>query len=255
MPDLDLLATAPPSCRLNVVVRSLLLYSWGGPKWRDNYPEGPDHAVVPNRLETFFRLAVHWPVAVGRRLFLFDWTLICSPSFTRLLIFLLFVNGNIHPNPGPAPVCPTNPKYPCSVCSREVGRTSIQCQCSRCKRWAHSTYSGLPVPTLRSLYSWGDVGGWVCSPCTAKPPHHCDKLPLLHCDYQSHCDSPMISLPQNIILVWTVPPPGFENCLPNARSPDPLPPPPPLFRITHSVHKPFHLLPPSLTIPTYSLST
>jgi len=46
--------------RLNVVVRSLPLYSKGGPKWRENYPEGHDHPVAPNCLETFFRLAVHW---------------------------------------------------------------------------------------------------------------------------------------------------------------------------------------------------
>jgi len=44
--------TAPTSRRLNVVVRSPPLYPRGGPKWRDNYHEGPDHPVAPNRLET-----------------------------------------------------------------------------------------------------------------------------------------------------------------------------------------------------------
>jgi len=44
--------SAPTSCRLNVVVRSPPIYSRGGPKWRDNYPDGPDHPVAPNRLET-----------------------------------------------------------------------------------------------------------------------------------------------------------------------------------------------------------
>jgi len=33
-------------------VRSPPLFSRDGPKWRDNYPEGPDHPVAPNRLET-----------------------------------------------------------------------------------------------------------------------------------------------------------------------------------------------------------
>jgi len=41
----------PTSRRLNVVVWSLPLYLRGGPKWRDNYPEGPDRQVAPNRLE------------------------------------------------------------------------------------------------------------------------------------------------------------------------------------------------------------
>jgi len=37
----------PTSFRLNVVVRSPPLYLRGGPKWRDNYPDGPDHPVAP----------------------------------------------------------------------------------------------------------------------------------------------------------------------------------------------------------------
>jgi len=69
--------------------------------------------------------------------FLDDRTLIYSLPFTCLLIFLLlFASGNVHPNPSPATVRPTNPIYPSSVCSRKVGRTSTQC--SRCKRWVHS---------------------------------------------------------------------------------------------------------------------
>jgi len=44
---------APTPRRLNVVVRSPPLYPRGGPKWRDNYPEGPDHPVAPNRLESY----------------------------------------------------------------------------------------------------------------------------------------------------------------------------------------------------------
>jgi len=47
--------TAPTSCRLNVVVRFPPLYLRGGPKWRDNYPEAPDHPVASNRLETRMR--------------------------------------------------------------------------------------------------------------------------------------------------------------------------------------------------------
>jgi len=47
------------SRRLNVVVRYPPLYPRCGPKWRENYPEGPDHPVAPNRLESFFHVAVH----------------------------------------------------------------------------------------------------------------------------------------------------------------------------------------------------
>jgi len=49
----------PTSRHLNVVVRSLPLYPRGGPKWRDNYPEGPTIRSTPivwnfkYRLDTF----------------------------------------------------------------------------------------------------------------------------------------------------------------------------------------------------------
>jgi len=47
----------PTSRRLNVVVRSPPLYLRGGPKWRDNYPEGPDNLVAPKRLHKTLRPA------------------------------------------------------------------------------------------------------------------------------------------------------------------------------------------------------
>jgi len=42
-------ATPQPEVK-NVMVRFPPLYPRGGPKWRNNYPEGPDHPVAPNRL-------------------------------------------------------------------------------------------------------------------------------------------------------------------------------------------------------------
>jgi len=42
------------SRRVNVVVRSPPLYPRGEPKWRNNYPEGPDHLIAPNRPESTF---------------------------------------------------------------------------------------------------------------------------------------------------------------------------------------------------------
>jgi len=48
-------STGPTSRRLNVVMRFPPLFSRGGPKWRDNYPEGPGHPVAHNRLEPRYR--------------------------------------------------------------------------------------------------------------------------------------------------------------------------------------------------------
>jgi len=47
----EVVPAAPTSRRFNVVVWSPPLNPRGGPKWRDNYPEGPDHPVAPNHLE------------------------------------------------------------------------------------------------------------------------------------------------------------------------------------------------------------
>jgi len=171
----------PTSRRLNVVVRFSPLYPRSGPKWRDNYPEGPSHPVFPNRLESFFSCS---HLLTGRSwtttlFFLYDQTLIYSPPFILLLILLLLlVSENVHPNPSSAPVRPTNLIYPCCVCSPEVGQTSIQC--SRCKRWVHSTCSRLPGPTLRSMFFRGDVGGWVCPPCSPDPPHQAPTTVMNH---------------------------------------------------------------------------
>jgi len=44
--------TAPTSRRLNVVMWSPPFYLKSEPKWRDNYPEGTDHPVALNRLES-----------------------------------------------------------------------------------------------------------------------------------------------------------------------------------------------------------
>jgi len=140
-----------------VVVRSPPIYPRGGPKWRDNYSEEPDHPVAPQSSGIIFSFLWCSRPLTGRSwtatlLFLYDRTLIYSPPLTRLLILLLLLaSGNVHPNPGPAPIRPRNPIYLCSVCSREVGRTSVQS--SRCKKWVHSTCSGLPGPTLRSMFS------------------------------------------------------------------------------------------------------
>jgi len=86
------------SRRLNVVVRPPPLCPRGGPKWRDNYPKGPDHPVAPNRLESFFRVT-DWSQLDGDSFVPLRPTLIYSPSFTRLLIlFLLLASGNVHPS-------------------------------------------------------------------------------------------------------------------------------------------------------------
>jgi len=52
---------SPTSRRLNVVMRSPLHYPKGGPKWRDNYPEGPDHPVTSQSSVIKFVLLIQVP--------------------------------------------------------------------------------------------------------------------------------------------------------------------------------------------------
>ena len=59
-----------------------------------------------------------------------------------------------HPDAGPVY---KSGKYPCGVCSKGVGRNSIQC--TSCKQWVHARCSG-----IRGNLS--KVKDFVCSSCT-----------------------------------------------------------------------------------------
>jgi len=148
--------SAPTSRRLIVLVQSPPLLREVGRNDEATFPRRPTIRSPQSSgifIFSFSRLLTgcSWTAT----LFLFyDRTLPCSLPFSGLL---LLVSGNVHPYPGPAPVRPTTPKFPCSACTRDVGRTSIQC--SRCKRWAQFTCSGLSRPDLRSIFSEDDVGG------------------------------------------------------------------------------------------------
>ena len=67
--------------------------------------------------------------------------LIDQTPFQRLLILaLLLISGNVHPNPGPIRNNPC-PGYPCSICHLDVGRDSLQC--TTCHKWVHFRCSSL----------------------------------------------------------------------------------------------------------------
>jgi len=86
------------------------LLSTGGPKCRVNFSEGSDRPINPNCLECFFyAFASSSPLTgcgwTAILLIFYDQTVLCSPPFSRLFIFLvLLVSGNVHPSPGPAPI-------------------------------------------------------------------------------------------------------------------------------------------------------
>ena len=100
--------------------------------------------------------------------------LIDRTPFRRLLILaLLLISGNIHPNPGPISNHP-HPRYPCSICHLDVGRDSLQC--SACLKWVHVLCSSLTHADFRTIFATGTAVGWRCPAChpqrkTGSPTH------------------------------------------------------------------------------------
>ena len=100
------------------------------------------------------RRAAHSFLKIGR---LFSVFLFCCPSLAliRLLILLLLLmSGNVHPNYGPI--------FPCSVCAGNVTWRGKSVQCCACSKWVHLRCSQLSLSHLRAL---GSSQSWSCPPC------------------------------------------------------------------------------------------
>ena len=134
--------------------------------------------------------------SLGRPLIGHNWAaplfLIDRTPLRRLLILaLLLISGNVHPNPRPISNHP-HPRYPCSICHLDFGRDSLQC--SACVKWVHFLCSSLTRADFCDICATGTAEGWRC------PAHH----------PQSKTGSPSQTSP----LVTTPaypppPPPGF----------------------------------------------
>ena len=83
-----------------------------------------------------------------------------SHSPLILILMLLLISGDIHPNPGPID--------PCSVCSRRVTCGNKSVQCSNCSLWVHLSCSGLSPADFCKI-SPGHF--WTCpmSPSSSQP--------------------------------------------------------------------------------------
>ena len=71
-----------------------------------------------------------------------------------LIIMLLLISGDIHPNPGPID--------PCSVCSRRVTWGNRLVQCINCSLWVHLSCSGLSPADFRKI---SPGHSWTCPMC------------------------------------------------------------------------------------------
>ena len=89
--------------------------------------------------------------------------LIDQTPFQRLLILaLLLISGNVHPNPGLIRNNP-RPRYPCSICHLDVGRDSLQCTtCLKCVNFRCSSFTRAD---FRTICATGIVVGRRCPAC------------------------------------------------------------------------------------------
>ena len=136
--------------------------------------------------------------SLGRSLTGHNWEapllLIDRTRFLCLLILaLLLISGNVHPNPGPISNHP-HPRYPCSICHLDVGRDSLQC--SACLKWVHFLCSSLTRADFRTICATGTAVGWRCPACH---PQNTPGSPTQ--------TSLLVTLPAS-------PPPGFPPLLP-----------------------------------------
>ena len=150
--------SAPINSRLNVMVRSPTPFGLGR---NGCWPSRGSQ--LPRALPYIFSLccplndrrrAAHSIYKIGRLFSLFP--LSCPTlALPRLLILLLLLmSGNVHPNPGPI--------FPCSVCARNVTWGGNSVQCCTCSKWVHLTCSQLSLSNFRAL---GSSHSWSCLPC------------------------------------------------------------------------------------------
>ena len=140
---------APIDSRLNVVVRSSTSFGLGR---NGCWPFRGSQ--LPRTLPFIFSLccplndrrrAAHSFFKIGRlfSLFLFSCAFLSLLRF--LILLLLLMSGNVHPNPGPI--------FPCSVCTGNVIWRGKSVQCCACSKWLHLKCSQLSLSKFRALGS------------------------------------------------------------------------------------------------------
>ena len=95
-----------------------------------------------------------------------------TPFQRFLILALLLISFNVHPNPGPIRNNP-RPRYPCYICHLDVGRDSLQC--TACLKWVY-TSTAPPSPMLTFAQSVQLALQWVGIARRAGPPTQTNSL-------------------------------------------------------------------------------
>ena len=167
-----------------------------------------------------------------------------SPTQTSLLVtppaspppgFLTVPPGFYHSHP-PRGL----PRYPCSICSLEVGKDSLKCY--TCSKWVHFSCSSLTRADFRKICVAGSPMGWNCPACLngdlASPTHRPASPRLASPALPPPTPTPLAcSDLMDLSLPLPSHPPLLNTCPPSAFTLPASSPPP-------TASKPVHNLPP-----------
>ena len=150
---------APTTDRLNVVVWSRPRY--GMAEMVRQLPEGFNLGQLPPWTDVF---CPRCPLS-GHRAAAFPIDRLStnqvSPLCRLLILLLLLMGGNIHPNPGP--------NFPCAVCAGPVTWRHKSIQCVTCSLWVHLRCSGITLTRFRSMSA---THSWSCPVCVGPSTMH-----------------------------------------------------------------------------------
>ena len=153
-----ILMSAPINSRLNVVVRSPTPFGLGRngcwPSRGSQLPQALPYIFSICCPLNDCRRAAHSIYKIGRLFSLFPLSCPTLALFRLLILLLLLMSGNVHPNPGPI--------FPCSVCPVNVIWRGKSVQCCTCSKWAHLRCSQLSLSKFRAL---GSSHSWSSLPC------------------------------------------------------------------------------------------
>ena len=214
--EAKVLSIAPINSRLNVVVRS------PAPFGLDRNGCWPSRgSQLPRALPFIFSLccslndrrrAAHSFFKIGRlfSLFLFSCPFLALLRF--LILFLLLMSGNVHPNPGPI--------FPCSVCAGNVTWRAKSVQCCACSK-VHLRASQLSLSQFRAL---GSSHVWSCPPCRNTVTPSSDSSDIYTSTVQSSPASANAALSSHPRHQTYYPPSAHLISSPSALPPSPLAP-------------------------------
>ena len=181
-------------------------------------PEGPSY---PGHSPYIFSLccplndrrrAAHSIYKIGRLFPLFP---VSCPTLAllRLLILLLLMSGNVHPNPGPI--------FPCSVCAGNVTWRGKSVLCCTCSKWVHLRCSQLSLSQFRAL---GSSHSWSCLFCRITVTPSSDSSDMYTSTVQSSPTSANAALSPHPRLQTSYPPSAHSISFSSALSPPSLAP-------------------------------